>query len=267
MKRLPAVAGKFYLGGAQQLAAHVAELSGPEGSRANVIGAVCPHAGLVYSGAIAGAVYARIMPPQTFILLGPNHTGRGKYISLMAEGSWSIPTGDVEIDTGLAMAIAQELPGIAVDAEAHRQEHSLEVQLPFILHNAPGARIVPIAIMHASLEELLAIGRGIARSVSACGYPVVIIASTDMSHFMSDAEARIVDHIAIQRMLARDPGGLYATVRNNDISMCGVLPTTVMIEASNTLGATRAELVAYDTSAALSRDYGRVVGYAGMLFS
>ena len=265
MKRSPTVAGQFYSGNARTLAADVIELSGPEAVRVEAIGAVCPHAGLIYSGGVAGAVYSRIKPPHTFILLGPNHTGRGADVAIMPEGTWTVPGGECRIDAKLAASIMERSALVSADDEAHRYEHSLEVQLPFILHHAPQSRIVPIAIMFASLEDLKALGHAVADAVRGAGYPVVIVASSDMSHFNTDAEARVQDRMAIDRMLALDPDGLYGTVRERRISMCGVLPATVMIAAANRLGARSAELVRYATSAETSGDYDRVVGYAGVL--
>lgn len=232
--------------------------------KSDAIAVMCPHAGLVYSGAVAGAVYSRINPPHTFILLGPNHTGYGADVALMHEGSWQIPGGELLIDEALAREILDKVPDVQADYQAHLREHSLEVQLPFIMRIAPKAMIVPITIKHSSLSNLKEIGRGIANAVRGAGYPVVIVASSDMSHFLSDQAARHLDRIAIDRLLALDPDGLYSEVREKHISMCGILPATAMLSAANELGASTAELVRYATSAEVSGDFDRVVGYAGV---
>ena len=266
MKRKPAVAGAFYSGNAGSLKKYVLSLM-PEGTkRRRVIAAMSPHAGLIYSGGVAGLVYSSIEPPATFLLMGPNHTGRGKAVSMMSEGSWEIPTGTIEIDSALASALATHSPIVSEDNEAHMFEHSLEVQLPFIVEAAPGARIVPVTIMSASLEELLGLGKAAASAVKECPYPVTIIASTDMSHFIPDKQARELDQHALARALDLDPEGLYSTVLEEGITMCGFMPTVAMISAALELGAEKAELLRYTTSAEVSGDHESVVGYAGVIF-
>lgn len=231
------------------------------------IAAICPHAGLMYSGAVAGLVYASIPPPATFVLMGPNHTGMGKGVALMREGQWSIPTGTLTIDTPLADSIASLAPMVSTDEVAHMYEHSLEVQLPFILKTAPDAGIVPITIMRASFEQLMELGSAVAKAITQATHPAMLIASSDMSHFVSDTEARELDKLAIDRVLALDPEGLYHVVREKDITMCGILPTVAMLSAALDLGATSAELLRYTTSAEVSGDYDRVVGYAGIVIT
>jgi len=267
MKRKAAVAGSFYSGSNTELKQHVASLM-PEGAvRRKVIAAMSPHAGLIYSGSVAGLVYSGMEPPDTFVLLGPNHTGMGAKVAMMAEGSWEIPTGSLEIDGGLAESIASRTDIVSRDEDAHIHEHSLEVQLPFIIETAPGARIVPITIMSASLEELIELGIAVASAVRESGTSVVVVASTDMSHFISEKEARELDQHALDRVLDLDPRGLYHKVLEEGITMCGFMPTVAMLAASKELGATRAELLRYTTSAEVSGDFEKVVGYAGVLIS
>lgn len=267
MKRKPAVAGAFYSGSATELKEHVASLMPTGAERNKVIAAMSPHAGLIYSGRVAGLVYSTIEPPETFILLGPNHTGKGNKVAMVCEGSWEIPTGALEIDSTLASSIASQAKMVSEDDTAHLSEHSLEVQLPFIVETAPGARIVPIAIMSASLEELILLGRGVAAAIREASYPVVIVASTDMSHFITDKEARELDQHALDRVLALDPEGLYRVVLEEGITMCGFMPTVAMLSAARELGAERADLLMYTTSAEVSRDFDKVVGYAGVIIS
>jgi hypothetical protein len=265
MSRRAAVAGRFYPGDREKLASHVESFLDRDAAREAVKAAVCPHAGLMYSGPVAGAVYSRIRFPRTFVLIGPNHTGLGEPLAVMSRGSWETPLGAVEIDEALADMIMGEAPLVSDDPYAHAFEHSLEVQLPFIRHLSASARIAPLAVLGAPLEELKAVGEGVARAVKKAGYPVVLIASTDMSHFVPDGLAREKDRLAIERVLALDPDGLYSVVREEGISMCGVLPTVIVLVAAAALGAERAELVRYATSAEASGDYGNVVGYAGVL--
>jgi AmmeMemoRadiSam system protein B len=265
MKRHAAVAGQFYLGDGKGLTDHVQSLLVRGVEKEEVKAAVCPHAGLMYSGPVAGAVYSRIEFPDTFVLVGPNHTGLGSPISIMSKGAWEIPTGDVEIDEKLASSIRKRAPLVAEDPSAHMLEHSLEVQLPFIRHLSETVKIVPISVLHSTLEELRAVGEGIAIAVGEAGYRVALVASTDMSHFVPDGEARRKDHLAIEKVLALDPDGLYSVVRGEDISMCGVLPTVIVLSAALKLGAREARLVKYTTSAEVSGDYQSVVGYAGVV--
>ncbi len=265
MKRAPSVAGQFYFGTAPKLTRQVSDFIDTSGKKEKVVGAVCPHAGLMYSGAVAGAVYSVIDFPETFVLIGPNHTGLGARISLMESGEWEIPTGTFGIDEKISYRIAMHVPTVTKDSKAHMFEHSLEVQLPFIAFFSPKAKIVPIAILSASVEECRILGGGIAEAVQAAGYPVVLIASSDMSHYVSDRVAREKDRKAIDRILAFDPEGLYETVLKERISMCGYLPVTTLLFAAKALGAQSARLVKYATSGEVSGDYDHVVGYAGIV--
>ncbi len=265
MRRPPAVAGQFYQGSPSRLAEQVETFVDRNARREKVIGIVSPHAGLIYSGHVAGAVYSSIEPPSTFVLLGPNHTGLGPKLSLMEEGEWEIPTGVFRIDKPLADRIALNVPVISKDTQAHMYEHSLEVQLPFIASISKDAQIVPIILMSATVDECRHLGEGIAKAVSAVDYPVVLVASSDMSHYVSDATAKNKDKKALDRILSFDPEGLYETVIDERISMCGYLPVVAMMYAAQSLGARSARLVKYATSAEVSGDYDRVVGYAGVV--
>jgi AmmeMemoRadiSam system protein B len=273
MLRKPAVAGYFYEGSEKSLQRQVEGfiLSGAERIRA--LGVVAPHAGLMYSGVVAGAVYSRVELPASVVLIGPNHTGLGAGVSLMAKGSWETPLGTVGIDEELAAAILARSPRIRDDSLAHLREHSLEVQLPFIQYFKQDVRIVPIQMLDVRLETCLEVGRALAEAVKASGMRsaecgksgVLIVASSDMTHYESAREARDKDEKAIQEMLRLDPEGLYRTVRDLSISMCGFGPAVAMLTACNALGATRAELVKYTNSGEVSGDLEKVVGYAGIV--
>ena len=265
MKRTPSVAGQFYYGTVPKLTQQVSEYTDRSAKKEKVIGAVCPHAGLIYSGSVAGAVYSSIDFPETFILLGPNHTGLGARISIMESGEWEIPTGTFKIDEKISHRIMMNVPLVTKDAKAHMFEHSLEVQLPFIAHFSQKARIVPIVILSATVEDCEMLGEGIAKAVKTAGYPVVLIASSDMSHYVPESVARQQDKKAIDRILSLDPGGLFDIVVQERISMCGYLPVTTLLYAAKSLGAQSARLVKYSTSAEVSGDYDHVVGYAGIV--
>ncbi|MBI5741762.1 MAG: AmmeMemoRadiSam system protein B [Nitrospirae bacterium] len=265
MKRKPAVAGKFYPSSPSKLAEQVGSYIRENAAKENVTGVVSPHAGLIYSGQVAGAVFSKIIFPHTFILIGPNHTGIGSPVSIMSSGEWQMPTGSLSIDEGLAKKIVKLSPVIQEDPMAHEMEHSLEVQLPFILYYSSVVRIVPVLMMYDSLETCRSVGEAIARAVADSEYPVTLIASSDMSHYVTDSAARAIDRKAIDRVLAVDPEGLYETVVKERISMCGFMPVTAMLFAARKLGAQKGELVKYMTSAEVSGDYDYVVGYAGMI--
>lgn len=265
MRRKAAVAGQFYHAAAQKLTQQVEEYVSARASKTRAIGVLSPHAGLIYSGATAGQVYSSIEMPETFILIGPNHTGLGASISLMREGEWEIPSGTLSIDERLANRIAADAPAVTADTQAHLFEHSLEVQLPFIRYFSKEAKIVPITVLSASLDDCRFLGRGIASAITGVGYPVVIVASSDMSHYVPEETARKKDSLAIEKILSLDPEGLYNTVRKEQITMCGYLPATIMLFAAKELGAREARLVKYATSAEASGDYDHVVGYAGMV--
>lgn len=265
MIRKPAVAGQFYESSPSRLTAQVDDLIEAGAEKTAAIGIVSPHAGLMYSGGVAGAVYSRIKIPRTFILIGPNHTGLGQPVSIMSSGSWQLPTGELKIDEVLAGKLRKASDIISEDALAHRMEHSLEVQLPFVLRFSSDVNIVPVTMMPVSLDVCRAVGEALAEAVKDSDYAVTIIASSDMSHYVSDQAARKKDRQAIDRVLALDPAGLYETVMNEDISMCGVIPVTAMLFAAGKLGASEATLVKYMTSGEVSGDYDYVVGYAGMI--
>ncbi len=265
MKRSPAVAGQFYHGTPLKLQQQVENYIDKGARREKVIAVVSPHAGLIYSGSVAGAVYSSIDFPETFILIGPNHTGLGAQVSLMASGEWEIPTGVFRIDEKISHKISVYAPNVTKDIKAHMFEHSLEVQLPFIAYFSKEVKIVPIIILSATVEECRMIGEGIARAVKDIGSSVVIVASSDMSHYVPDEIARKKDSKAIDRILSLDPEGLYEIVGKERISMCGYIPVTIMLYAAEALGAQSARLIKYATSAEVSGDYDHVVGYAGIV--
>jgi AmmeMemoRadiSam system protein B len=265
LKRSPSVAGQFYYGTASKLTQQVEQYIDKDAKKEKAIGIVSPHAGLVYSGPVAGAVFSSIVFPKTFVLIGPNHTGLGAQISLMESGEWEIPTGVLQIDEKISYKIAMNIPIVTKDAQAHMFEHSLEVQLPFITYFSKDIRIVPIVILSASVDECRILGNGIAEVLKGVNYPVVIVASTDMSHYVSDTVARKKDTKATDKILALDPEGLHEIILKEKITMCGYLPTITMLFAANALGAQSARLVKYSTSAEVSGDYEHVVGYAGIV--
>lgn len=265
MKRPPAVAGQFYQEDPLRLRSQVEQYINRKSGREEAVGIVVPHAGLIYSGAVAGAVYSSIVFPQTFLMLGPNHTGIGPPVALMDSGEWEVPTGVVPIDRKLGSRILLNSPDVTADAQAHMFEHSLEVQLPFMTCISPDVRIVPIAIRSLSFDACRNLAEAIANAIQTLDYPVTILASSDMSHHLPDRKARPLDRKVIDKILALDPLGLDDTVTRERISMCGCLPVVIMLFACLLMGAKSARLVSYMTSGEISGDYENVVGYAGVV--
>jgi len=263
--RHPAVAGRFYPRDPDDLLADVQSYFPSEQETSPAMGCVVPHAGYMYSGHVAGAVYAKLDLPQRCILMCPNHTGMGHPLAIMSAGTWETPLGQVRIDSELADALKQRFRLLAEDAEAHRAEHAAEVQLPFLQVRKPSCTFVPIALGTAHYEVLEALGDAIAEAVQPLGEPVLLIASSDMNHYENDTVTRHKDFKAIERILVLDARGLFDVVMNEHISMCGFGPTVAMLTAARKLGATSTDLVKYATSGDVSGDRERVVGYAGII--
>jgi AmmeMemoRadiSam system protein B len=272
--RTPAVAGRFYPGRADELLHDVREYTSPakawvEKGRIAAIGCIAPHAGYIYSGGVAGAVYSRLEIPARCVILCPNHTGKGRPLAVMANTTWQTPLGEVEADGDLGARLLGRFPALQEDSAAHRGEHAIEVQLPFLQALRPELKIVPIAVGTSDFDVLRGLGEALADVIGALEEGrkdrVLIIASSDMNHYESDAVTRVKDQKAIERVLAMDARGLWEVVLNEDISMCGFGPTIVMLTAAKLLGATAATLVKYATSGEVSGDYESVVGYAGII--
>lgn len=265
MRRPAAVAGRFYPAHPDALRRELVRYIPSQGEKRAAIGCVVPHAGIMYSGHVAGDVYAHLELPARFIILCPNHTGQGAPLSIMCEGTWETPLGDAAVDSGLARELLRACPRLEEDAEAHRFEHSLEVQLPFLQHLLADFRFVPIAIGVGRYPPLEELGHAVAAVVERAGGSILVVASSDMSHYEPDERTRVKDGWAIDRILALDPKGLYDTVERENISMCGYGPTVAMLTAAKDLGARAAELVRYATSGDVTGDRSAVVGYAGII--
>ena len=271
MIRPPAVAGRFYPEEPDRLRELVnsmlANSSPGKSVDAKTPARACmlPHAGYKYSGAVAAEVFRRMEIPSRVILIGPRHFPRGAPMAIVCEGAWQTPLGIAQIDSPLANKIATACPLLREDDLAHSSEHSLEVQLPFLQALAPSFAFVPIVVASVSFEHLELLGRAIAEVLRSESEPILLIASSDMNHYESDAVTRVKDRKAIDRILALDPRGLYDTVRNEEISMCGYGAAVAMLTAIRELGATRTELLRYATSGEVNGDMNEVVGYAGIV--
>jgi AmmeMemoRadiSam system protein B len=264
MLRTPVVAGQFYPGDKSGLSRTIESLMPAVSSEQPAIALMSPHAGYIYSGRVAGQTLSATPIPEEVIVLGPNHHGRGHAAAVYARGSWETPLGRTQISSSLASRILAECPMTAEDSVAHRFEHSLEVQLPFLQFRAPQTLIVPLCISHMPLPVLLQLGDGLARAALHGDQRPLLVASTDMTHYESGESARKKDYMALEKVLELDPVGLYNVVSENHISMCGMMPTVVMLQAALALGAQGAELVAYSNSGDVTGDQSEVVGYAGV---
>jgi len=265
LKRKPSVAGTFYPGRADELRTMIQTLVDPRAIRTKAVAVVSPHAGYIYSGPVAGAVFSSVDMPEVAVILGPAHRDIRPVVAIEREGEWQTPLGEAVIATELADLILERSSLIEDDPASHRLEHSLEVQLPFLQYLRPTVSLVPLCVRYdAAFEELAEVGRAVAGAVRAFGRDVLLVASTDMSHYVKQATAEKLDRLAIDQILKLDPQGLVETVTARNITMCGVRPTAATLVAALALGATRAELVRYQTSGERTGDYAEVVGYAGL---
>lgn len=270
MIREPAVTGQFYSSSPETLEADVRRYMGPAQVGQKTIAVVSPHAGLMYSGHVAGAVFARVALPTTVILIGPNHTGYGPPVSVYPHGTWRLPGEALSVDDRIAARILAQYPTARPDREAHRLEHCLEVQLPFLRHCRAGVQIVPIVLGTSSQTQCQELGSCLAEVIRLAAHepesvsPPLLLASTDMNHYEPDGLTREKDRHAIEAIECLDAEGLEAAVRHHQSSMCGLAPTMTILYAARALGATRASLIRYATSGEVSGDYDQVVGYAGL---
>jgi AmmeMemoRadiSam system protein B len=266
--RLPAVSGRFYPSNPTELEQLVRRYLKSESKQLRVQARAClvPHAGYIYSGHVAGAVFARVQLPSKVIVLGVRHRPPGAAAAILSSGAWRTPLGEVPIESVLAANLKKACPLLEEDDLAHSAEHSLEVQLPFLQVLVPGVSFVPIALGNVHYESLVSIGEALGGVIQSMEESAFLLTTSDLNHYEEDSTTRIKDRKAIERLLALDPRGLYEVCLKEDISMCGLGPAIAMLAALKTLGSKQAELVKYATSADVSGDQQAVVGYAGMIF-
>jgi AmmeMemoRadiSam system protein B len=266
--RPPAVAGTFYAGEAGALRRDVRSHLSPAGRAEPVFGAIVPHAGYVYSGPVAGAVYARVAVPQAAIILCPNHTGRGAPAAVDPSDAWRTPLGDVPIDRPLARRLMELSPSLVEDAKAHSKEHSLEVQLPFLQVLRPDISFVPVCLGAQDLDLCREVGRALATLAAEEAEekePFLLLASSDMNHYESREIGRRKDDLALACIEGLDPEGLFRTVLSEQITMCGFLPATALLFAARASGIGQASVVARRDSGDETGESDSVVGYAGVI--
>ena len=277
--RRPNVASQFYEGNAEALRAQIKDCFlhkiGPQKLPQvnshiyprNIVGLICPHAGYMYSGPVAASAYFELAQdgkPDTIVLLGPNHTGYGSALSIMTEGIWQTPLGNIEIDTNMAKAIMQETSIIDIDEMAHRYEHSIEVQLPFLQFlYGNNFKIVPICFLMQDYESAVEVGRALEEALDTTN--TVVIASSDMTHYEPAKKAAEKDHAALQAIIDMDAKRFYEAVEEQNITACGYAPITSLITYANGISA-KAELLNYHNSGDITGDHTSVVGYAAVSF-
>jgi hypothetical protein len=278
--RRPAVAGSFYAGDSKSLNIQIENcflhkigpgeipLVNPKRQN-NIIGLISPHAGYMYSGPVAANGFYKIAlggKPDTIIILGPNHRGFGEDVSIMAEGKWKTPLGELEIDEEMANDILKNSKIIKNDKKAHQYEHSIEVQLPFIQYIfGKDIKFVPICMTRQDINTDIEIAKSICSSV--VDKNILIIASSDFTHYEPQEYAENVDKQAIKAILEFNPKKLYDMIYHQNLTMCGPGPITVMLIICETLGSKRSELLKYATSGDVSGMYDQVVGYASLIVS
>ncbi|MDD3678304.1 MAG: AmmeMemoRadiSam system protein B [Dehalococcoidales bacterium] len=265
MIREAAVAGMFYPDSPSELREMIANMVDENAAKEDAIGIIMPHAGYIYSGSVAGATISKVNVKDTCIIIGPNHTGMGKQFSIMTDGVWKTPLGNVKIDSGLAKRILANSKFLSEDYMAHMSEHSIEVQLPFLQYLNRDVQIVPIVLSHATGTVYREIGRAISKAIIDSGKEALIVASSDMTHYEEQESVIKKDGMAIEPILALNEDELLERIRKNNISMCGYGPIVSVITVARELGAKRAELVMHRTSGDTSGDYSSVVGYAGII--
>lgn len=268
MVRLPAVAGRFYSSDAGELSAQIHEHISPKNGLTvrNVKACLVPHAGLMYSGHVAGGVFGSVRIPKRVVLLGVRHRPPGSPAAIVSDGVWRTPLGDAQIDQELAGKIRVACPMLTEDVVAHSKEHSLEVQIPFLQILETDFRFVPIALGLAHFESLVSVGEAIGKVLVGETEEVLLVTSSDLNHYEDDATTRVKDGKAIEQLLRMDARGLYDVCRKEEISMCGLGPAVAMLTALQALKASRTELIRYATSADRGGDSAAVVGYAGIVF-
>ena len=272
--RTPTQAGSFYAGTADSLKKQVTECFqhrlGPgkrpvirDGPR-SIVGLVCPHAGYMYSGPVAAHSYYNLAidgKPDTVVIFGPNHAGAGSGLALMTEGFWRTPLGDVQIDGATAHEILSQSEIIDVDASAHMHEHSIEVQLPFLQYLYGSAfKFVPISFLMQDYESSREVGQAVGEATA--GTNVVVIASTDMTHYEPQETAEQKDKIALRALEELDERKFYSAIEDHRLTACGYGPVVALVTAAKILGAKKSRVICYKTSGDVTGDYTAVVGYA-----
>jgi len=263
MIRKPIVAGQFYTSSPENLKEEISRLETKEGSKISAKGIIIPHAGYIYSGKVAVSTVSRVKPKKRIIILGPNHTGIGYTFSVFPEGEWEMPFASIKIDTKLAKKIIGDAGLIKKDYSAHLHEHSIEVELPILQYFFGNFEFVPMVCGVAEIKIYQEVARLIYEAVKDISDEILIVASSDMTHYEEDSATRKKDSIAIESILKLDEEELVERVEKHNISMCGIVPVSILLRCCKLLKANKAEVILYQTSGDASGDYSSVVGYLG----
>jgi len=279
MIRKPAVAGMFYESDEDSLKKRIewcyqhklgpGKLPGKPGNKRSIKGLIAPHAGYIYSGPVAACSYLELAEdgiPETVVILCPNHTGMGSGLATMTQGSWLTPLGEVEIDQQFATELVNYYPLLDDDPSAHTQEHSCEVQLPFLQEISSDIQMVPVCMMMQDVETSRELGEAIAHTAAKLGRDTVVIASTDFTHYQPHEVAQAHDEKVLQAIAQMDEVEMIRKIQEYQVTMCGYGPVTATIEASRNMGAQTANILQYATSGDTGGDKGSVVGYASAVF-
>lgn len=267
--RKPAAAGQFYPLSANEIKKQIKGFLDNTLSKNEAIACILPHAGYIYSGKVASRTIASINLKDILVILGPNHTGNGEQFSIMCQGIWQTPLGDIKIDSALAKNILSRSEYLKDDKTAHLYEHSIEVELPILQYFKSDFQIVPIVCSPGNLQQLKKIGQDIACAIIDSGLKdsVLLIASSDMTHYEPYKQAQKKDNNAIQSILELDESGLEKKIQEENITMCGWVPVIITLFAAKALGAKTARLINYQTSGDVTGDKSSVVGYAGIIIN
>jgi AmmeMemoRadiSam system protein B len=275
--RPAAVAGSFYPSVAEELSRLIDDCFqssplGPQGIQSpspTIIGGLVPHAGYIYSGPCAAHFYARLDHSiQRVILLGVNHQARGHRAALSPAEFWQTPLGRVRVDQELNHVLQGGVRFLKVDDLAHAEEHSIEVQLPFLQHLLGEFSFLPISLAHISIAECAELGAAVAdvfRTSTQSGIRTILMASSDLSHYLSPKETNELDGIVLEEVLALHPQRLIEVAERENITMCGLLPTAVLLVAAKNLGLKQACLLKHCHSGDVT-PMRKVVGYASVAF-
>ena len=257
-------AGIFYPEEKKALADWIDRFADRHPKKEKLLGLLAPHGGYLSSGEVAGSVYSRVIWPRRVIVMGPSHTGVGRPLSLMKKGVWETPLGSLPVDEELAKRVLDETPELEADPKAHEEEHSIEVQIPFLQRLGKVDSFLPVLFQSGDAGAAVRIGQGIARAIAGFDEEVLLIATTDLTRYEPRQIAREKDPIAIERILALDEAGLFDAVEVHSISMCGTMPVAVALAASKCLGGSRAAVAAHQIDEGFGAEPASVVGFVGV---
>ncbi len=268
MIRKPAVKGTFYPANRIELEKFIKESTPPECRQSNIKGALLPHAGYIYSGKTAVEAVAHITPKDIVLIMGPNHTGKGKPFSVCTKDNWQMPSGQARLDSSTAHSLVEKSSYLEDDSQAHTFEHSVEVQLPIFQHFFKDFKFIPVVCTQAGLETYKQIANDIYTTLKESGLleKILIVTSSDMTHYEPKQQAMTKDKYVLEALLHLNSEEFLKRISENHVTMCGTAPAAIMIEILKLMGIKNSKLVKYTTSGETNKDYSSVVGYAGAIF-